>query len=202
MPDVIGGLLAMAKLVQVCRSGQMHHCQILALMLSAQSAYQIQFLGSIPSALPLTVRDLDSPLKCQFCAWLAAKNCCLTSDNLQKRGWHCNPICQLCSLQPETALHLFAACSYSRQVWGLVLHKLDTTLPLPLWLLPDLLHPLLLLLACSSGGETFVLLFFADKVCKGTILHHWTLSLVHHHQVQLSNGVECKKQKRLFQGLN
>jgi hypothetical protein len=53
---------------------------------SVGSAYEFQFEGRFKAAFLSSVRDSDAPLKCQFFAWLAVLDRCLTADNLQKRA--------------------------------------------------------------------------------------------------------------------
>ena len=100
---------------------------------SVSSAYHAQLLGHIPSVIfPQVWRTKATP-KCRLHAWLFMHNKALTADNLAKRGWPHDPICKLCHIQPETAVHIAATCSYSRQVWQDVLGKLS----LPSGLAPD-----------------------------------------------------------------
>ena len=89
-------------------------------LFSVQSAYLIQFEGRTRSRLSSTVWDSDAPLKCKFFAWLASLNRCLTTDNMLKRGWTCDPICKICRVGDETCLHLFLNCPFSGQIWDLV----------------------------------------------------------------------------------
>ena len=96
---------------------------------SVSSAYNVQFEGRVRFNFHLTVWDSDAPLKCQFYAWLVVLNHCLTADNLQKRGWPNDPICSLCHLHPETAVHLLINCTYARQVWRLIFARIDVTPP-------------------------------------------------------------------------
>ena len=95
---------------------------------SVQSAYLIQFEGRTRSWMQSTVWNSDAPLKCKFFAWLASLNRCLTTDNMLKRGWTCDPICKLCLVENETCLHLMLQCPFSAQIWDLVQAKLQITL--------------------------------------------------------------------------
>lgn len=90
---------------------------------SVQSAYNIQFEGSVAFNFHLTVWDSDAPRKCQFFVWLAALGRCLTADNLAKRSIPHNPICPLCHIHQESATHLLLNCSFAQQVWALVLNQ-------------------------------------------------------------------------------
>jgi hypothetical protein len=90
---------------------------------SVQSAYNIQFEGTIATNYHRTIWDSDAPLKCQFFVWLAVLGRCLTADNLLKRGMPHNPFCPLCFIHHETALHLLLGCSFAHQIWGLVFNR-------------------------------------------------------------------------------
>ena len=83
----------------------------------ARSAYQFQFLTCRLSNYPQLIWSSQTPPKCQFFAWLAIQGRCSTADILQKKGIACNPICQLCHLHQETALHMLGQCPFSRDVW-------------------------------------------------------------------------------------
>jgi hypothetical protein len=76
-----------------------------------------QFEGSIRSSFRLLIWPSKTPAKCQFHAWLAIENRCLTGDNLEKCEWPNSTFCLLCQIHYESALHLFAQCSYSRSIW-------------------------------------------------------------------------------------
>jgi hypothetical protein len=39
-----------------------------------------------------------------------------------------NDICQLCHSQPETAMHMLAQCSFTRQIWGQLANWIAITL--------------------------------------------------------------------------
>ena len=88
----------------------------------------MQFEGRTRSTLLLTVWDSDAPLKCNFFAWLACLNRCLTADNMLKHGWPCDPICPLCRSCNEPSLQILLHCPFSCQVWCLVQMKLQITL--------------------------------------------------------------------------
>ena len=92
---------------------------------SASSVYQALLLGRIPSPILSQVWKTKATPKCRMHAWLLLRNKCLTADNLAKRGWPHDPICKLCFIHPETAVHLAATCSYSQQVWQEVLRKVS-----------------------------------------------------------------------------
>jgi uncharacterized OB-fold protein len=44
----------------------------------------------------------------------------LTADNLQKKGWQNDPICNLCNNEHKTPRHLCKDCPYSRSVWTII----------------------------------------------------------------------------------
>lgn len=98
---------------------------------SARSAYQLLFQGLIRCNYDMLIWSSRTPPKCQMHAWLAIQGRCNTEDQLAKKGWPHNQTCALCLQQPETALHLYAQCSYSRTVWSLVFQKFDVQLNPP-----------------------------------------------------------------------
>jgi hypothetical protein len=56
--------------------------------------------------------------KCRIFAWILLHHKNLTANNLAKRGWPHDPICQLCNSVPETPTHLCLNCPFSRNVWA------------------------------------------------------------------------------------
>lgn len=42
----------------------------------------------------------------------------LTADNMIRRKWECNPVCQLCLSADETNTHLLTICNYIEPVWN------------------------------------------------------------------------------------
>lgn len=94
------------------------------------SAYAIQFEGAIRADFTTIVWKTEAPLRCKVFSWLAVLGKCLTADNLIKRNWPCNPICPLCRIKQEDAVHLLANCSFVKAVWMLVLNycRLPATL--------------------------------------------------------------------------
>jgi hypothetical protein len=61
----------------------------------------------------------------QFFAWLALHNKILTTDNMAKEIWDCNPICPLCFCMPETADHLLTKCNFSKALWCALAPRLN-----------------------------------------------------------------------------
>ena len=90
---------------------------------SASSAYLFQFQTLKLSTYPALIWRTKTPPKCQIFAYLAIQGRCLTADQLQKKGIPCNPICPLCRIHPETALHMLATCSFTRAVWDCILPR-------------------------------------------------------------------------------
>lgn len=64
-------------------------------------------------------------------AWLAIQGRCNTADQLAKKNWPHTPICTLCQLQPETALHLFAQCQFTRLLWQMISQRFQVQISLP-----------------------------------------------------------------------
>jgi hypothetical protein len=59
------------------------------------------------------------PLKIKVWLWLIWHNAIATKDNLLKRNWSGDSICQFCNEQ-ETTNHLFFGCSAAKFVWSAV----------------------------------------------------------------------------------
>jgi hypothetical protein len=59
------------------------------------------------------------PLKIKVWLWLIWHNAIATKDNLLKRNWSGDSICQFCEEQ-ETINHLFFGCSAAKFVWSAV----------------------------------------------------------------------------------
>ena len=88
---------------------------------SAKSAYNIQFAGSHGQFISSHIWQAESEGKHKFFTWLLVQSKLLTADNLLKRQWPCEPVCQLCSQEPETADHLILSCCFAKEVW----HKMS-----------------------------------------------------------------------------
>jgi hypothetical protein len=83
----------------------------------AASAYKIQFLGAYPEFRASSIwRTLTAP-KCHFFAWLALLRKAPTMDNLDQKGWPCNPSCALCYCEPEMIDHVLTECNFVEAVW-------------------------------------------------------------------------------------
>jgi len=72
-----------------------------------------------PSNLVTSGRRMQSP-SIVFFSWLLVQEKILTADKLQARNWPCNPMCLLCKIAPESALHICLQCPYAQHVWELV----------------------------------------------------------------------------------
>jgi hypothetical protein len=55
----------------------------------------------------------------------------LTADKLLARNWPCDPICQLCDQELESAEHLCLQCVYAQEVWLLVTQWTDDLVCIP-----------------------------------------------------------------------
>lgn len=68
---------------------------------------------------------LPSPLKSRISMWLDLENKLTTGDNGEKRGWFGPNTCVLCKQIIESVNHLFVSCSFSQEVWRLVVLNLN-----------------------------------------------------------------------------
>jgi hypothetical protein len=59
------------------------------------------------------------PLKIKIWLWLIWHNATSTKDNLLKRNWTGDPLCQFCSTH-KTLLHLFFSCPAANYAWSMV----------------------------------------------------------------------------------
>jgi hypothetical protein len=59
------------------------------------------------------------PLKIKIWLWLIWHNAIATKDNLLKRNWNGDPLCEFCSTH-ESILHLFFSCPAAQYIWSLV----------------------------------------------------------------------------------
>jgi hypothetical protein len=58
--------------------------------------------------------------KCKFFSWLVLQDKVLTTDNMTKKIWTCDPMCSLCFSLLETTPHLLIECNYTETVWDIV----------------------------------------------------------------------------------
>jgi hypothetical protein len=86
------------------------------------SAYERQFCGSIALFPAGIIWKAATESKCKFFVWLVLHDRVLTSHNLIKRNWPCNPDCPLCLCFHETNVHLITDCNFTEAVWNLAQH--------------------------------------------------------------------------------
>lgn len=67
--------------------------------------------------------------KVNFFFWTLVHNKLLTGDNLEKKSITGPHRCVLCRNNIETAKHLFMECMFAKEVWGLILHELQISVP-------------------------------------------------------------------------
>ena len=84
---------------------------------TAESAYKVQFRGSYCSFNSQRVWRAHVEPKHKFFTWLLVQEKILAADRMQQRQWPCDPLCQLCRQQPETATHLCLQCPFAQHVW-------------------------------------------------------------------------------------
>lgn len=98
---------------------------------SVKSAYSLLSTGRTRCIIGKTIAKSSAPERCKFFMFCAMKGACLTTDNLQRRGWHLASICHLCSREEETCAHIFQGCSYTQEVWSDVRGRLGLRCSLP-----------------------------------------------------------------------
>jgi hypothetical protein len=98
---------------------------------SVQSAYLLQFSGSIDLDFSTSIWQGWAPGKCKFFLWTAALERILTADALQRRGWVNDYFCPFCVRNLETPMHLLVECPWTRQIWSAVASWSDTHALLP-----------------------------------------------------------------------
>lgn len=94
---------------------------------STQSAYLIQFEGSYTKRKITPIWQAKAEPKCRFFVWTLLHNKVLTTNNLIKRNWPNDPICKLCSTEPETPNHICLNCTFAKQVWAYLVGWLNLT---------------------------------------------------------------------------
>jgi hypothetical protein len=92
---------------------------------TAKSAYAAQLAGSFCLFDSMAIWRAKVEGKHRFFAWLMVQRKILTADKLLARNWPCDPICQLCDHELESAEHLCLQCVYAQQVWLLVTQWTD-----------------------------------------------------------------------------
>jgi hypothetical protein len=84
---------------------------------TTQSAYRIQFVGRHKKPATTPIWKARAEPKCRIFAWILLQHKILTANNLAKRVWPHNPLCQLCNLSAETLTHLCLECPFTQNVW-------------------------------------------------------------------------------------
>ena len=84
---------------------------------SQPTSYDVQFRGSFCSFNSNRVWKAYAEPKHKFFTWLLVQEKILTADRLQQRTWPCDPLCQLCRQEPETATHVCLRCPFAQRVW-------------------------------------------------------------------------------------
>ncbi|WVZ63805.1 hypothetical protein U9M48_013410 [Paspalum notatum var. saurae] len=92
---------------------------------SSKSAYEVMFIGTIKFSPWKQIWKTWAPAKCSFFIWLVINNRCWTADRLAKRGLPHHPACPLCDQAAETINHVLSSCVLAREVWTLVLQRLN-----------------------------------------------------------------------------
>lgn len=87
---------------------------------STMSAYRIQFKGRTRRANITPIWKAKTEPKCRIFAWILLHRKILTANNLEKRGWPNDPICNLCDKEPETPTHLCKDCDFTNAVWNIL----------------------------------------------------------------------------------
>jgi hypothetical protein len=82
---------------------------------SAASTYECQFLGSMSAFSDINLWKAVAEQKMKFFAWLVFHDRVLTTDNMAKRGWECNPMCSFCYCQFETTPTCYATATMQKQ---------------------------------------------------------------------------------------
>ena len=91
---------------------------------STASAYRAFFIGQHPIAGAKLLYKTRAPAKCKFFAWLALHDRCWTAHRRKRHNLQDNDDCTFCSQLPETIDHLLISCSFTREVWFMIFHRL------------------------------------------------------------------------------
>ena len=70
------------------------------------------------------LRKARAPPKCKFFIWLVLHDRCWTAARRKKHGLQDDDSCALCSQAPETIEHLLLCCSFSRELWFQLFHRI------------------------------------------------------------------------------
>jgi hypothetical protein len=85
---------------------------------SASSAYEYQFLGSFTNLPAASIWNARAESKYKSFAWLVLHDRVLTADNIVKKNWSCNSLCNFCFCFNETTSHILTECNYTEAVWN------------------------------------------------------------------------------------
>jgi hypothetical protein len=83
---------------------------------SASSAYATQFMGACPDHDWASVWSVKAENKCKILCCLILQNKLWTVDRIINTSGQSNPICQLCRMYLESAMHMIALCPFASSV--------------------------------------------------------------------------------------
>ena len=92
---------------------------------SAASAYGAMFLGS---STPVGAKQLwktRAPPRVRFFVWLILHRRCWTAERRFRHGLQTSDTCIICDQSSETMDHLVLGCVFSKEVWGILLRRLQ-----------------------------------------------------------------------------
>jgi hypothetical protein len=89
---------------------------------SVSSAYATQFMGACSDHDWASVWSVKAENKCKILCCLILQNKLWTVDRIINTGGQSNPICQLCRMYPESAMHMIALCPFASSVWQGLAH--------------------------------------------------------------------------------
>ena len=90
---------------------------------SSSSAYRAFFHGRVQMLGAAELWATAAPPKVKIFFWLALHRRLWTAARRRRHGLQANDDCVLCSQEPETADHLFAACVFTRELWHRLLQR-------------------------------------------------------------------------------
>jgi len=93
---------------------------------TAKSAYTMLHAGSSPFPGHKLIWKTWAPLKVKIFLWLAMRRRNWTGDRRRRHGLEARENCYLCDQEPETIDHI---CSFTREIWFLVLRALEIQSP-------------------------------------------------------------------------
>ncbi|WVZ52503.1 LOW QUALITY PROTEIN: hypothetical protein U9M48_003556 [Paspalum notatum var. saurae] len=107
------------------------HTCFLRLLQQQVCLYNAMFIGTIRFPPWKRIWKSWAPANCKLFIWLAINNRCWTSDRLAKRGLPHQSACPFCDQAPETINHVLSSCVLAREVWTVVLQKLNQVMRPP-----------------------------------------------------------------------